>query len=163
MKSYFNIFKCGRNILDTFDVTYQREFMAIPQEKYYTKMLENLVKKNNQNGKPFSNEKLRQAVSDVREETEAEHEHNINEITCDTSFKYPIQKKDVSTINDSVYYESDEKVDTISNSNKQVDPISDPMSETHLFDRVRKLSVGVGLFEPVVIGVIRKYLVTNIQ
>ena len=26
--SYFNIFKCGRNILDRLDVTYQQVFMA---------------------------------------------------------------------------------------------------------------------------------------
>ena len=26
--SYFNIFECGRNILDQLDVTYQRAFMA---------------------------------------------------------------------------------------------------------------------------------------
>ena len=28
--SYFNIFKCGRNILDQLDVTYQRAFMTSP-------------------------------------------------------------------------------------------------------------------------------------
>ena len=81
-------------------------------------MLENLVKINNQNGEPFSNEKLWQAVSDVREETDAEHERNINAITCDTSFQSPMQNKDVSTISDYVYYESDEQVDTIIYSNK---------------------------------------------
>ena len=75
---YFNIFECRRNILDRLDVTYQRVFMATPQDKYYTRMLENLVKMNNRNGETFSNEKLQQAVSDVREETDVEHEHNIN-------------------------------------------------------------------------------------
>ena len=35
------------------------------------------------------------------EETEAELERNINEITMDTSFRSPVQKKDISTINDS--------------------------------------------------------------
>ena len=112
VKSYFNIFECGRNLLDRLDVTYQRAFMATPQGKYYTKMLENIVKINNQNSEPFSKEKLQQEVSDVREATDAEHERNITEITCDTSFQYPIQKKYVSTINDSVYYESDDQVDT---------------------------------------------------
>ena len=35
--SYFNIFKCGRNILDQLDVMYQRAFVASPvQEGYYT-------------------------------------------------------------------------------------------------------------------------------
>ena len=34
--SYFNIFECGRNILDQLDVTYQRAFMASPvQEGLY--------------------------------------------------------------------------------------------------------------------------------
>ena len=74
-----------------------------------------------------------------------------------------MKKKDVSTTNDYVYYESDEQVDTISDSNKQVDPKSDPMAETHIFDRVGKLSVGVGLFEPYVIGGgIGNDLVTNV-
>ena len=63
-----------------------------------------------------------------------------------------MKNKDVSTINDYVYHESDDQVDTISYSNKQVDPISNPMAETHIVDRVSKLSVGVGLFEPAVIG-----------
>ena len=152
-----------RVLLDRLDVTYQRAFMANPQDKYYTKMLENLVKINNCNGEPFSNENLQQAVSDVREETDAEHERNIKEITYNTSFQSPIQKKDVSTIKDYVYYESDEQVYTISDSNKQVDPRIDPMAETHIVDRFLKLSVGVGLFKPAVIGVIIKYLVTNFQ
>ena len=152
VKIYFNIFKCGMNLLDLLDVTYQRTFMATPQDKYYTEMLENLVKTNNRNGEPLSNEKLRQSVSDIREEKDVEHESNINDITCDDSYQYPMKNKDVSTINDSVYYESNEQVDTISDSNKHVDPRSDPMEETHIVYRVRNLSVGVGLFEPDVIG-----------
>ena len=60
------------------------------------------------------------------EETEAEFERNINEITCDTSFQSPIQKKDVSTIDYSVYYEVEEQVYTISDSNKPVDTSNDP-------------------------------------
>ena len=68
---------------------------------------------NNLRGEPLSNERLRQAVIDVREETEVEHERNITDITYDDSYQSPMKKKDVSTINDSVYYESDEQVDTI--------------------------------------------------
>ena len=49
-----------------------------------------------------------------------------------------MKKKDVSTINGLVYYESDEHVDTISDSIKQVDASNDPIKETHIFDRVRK-------------------------
>ena len=126
-------------------------------------MLDNLIKIKNLNGGPFSNEKLRQAVSDIREETDTEHERNINEITYDTSFQSPVQNKDASTINDSVYYEPNDQVDTVSDSNKRVDPRSNPMAKTHIGNRIRKLSVGVGLFEPAIIGVIRKDLVTNFQ
>ena len=67
-----------------------------------------------------------------------------------------MKKKDVSTINDSVYNESDEHVDTIIYSIKQVDARNDPIKETHIFDRFRTLSVGVVLFEPAVIGIIRQ-------
>ena len=77
-------------------------------------MLENLTKTNNRNGEPLSNEKLQQAVIDVREEPDTEHESNTNDITCDDSYQYLMKKKDVSAINNSVYYELDEHVDTIS-------------------------------------------------
>ena len=70
------------------------------------------------------------------------------------------EKKDVSTINDSVYYELNEQVDTISDSKKQVDPRNDPNSKTHIVNRISKLSVG--LFDPAVIGVIGKELFTNV-
>ena len=64
-----------------------------------------------------------------------------------------MKNKDVSIINDSVYSELDEHVDTISDSRKQVDPINDPIAETHIVERVRSLSVRVGLFDPdVVVG-----------
>ena len=100
--------------------------MATPQDKYYNALLDTLVKDNNRKGKTLSNDKIQQAVGKVMEETETEFEGNINKITCDTSFQSPIQKKDVATINDSVYYESGDQVDTISDSNKQVDPSCDP-------------------------------------
>ena len=119
-------------------------------------MLKNLIKVNNCKDEPLSNERLRQAVVDLREETDAEHERNINNITCNDSYQYPMKKKDVSTINDSVYYELNEHVDTISDSSKQVDPRNYPIKETHIVDGVSTLSVGVGLFEPAVIGVIRQ-------
>ena len=49
----------------------QREIMATPQDLYYTEILENLIKVNNLKGEPFSNERLRKSVIDVREEMEA--------------------------------------------------------------------------------------------
>ena len=56
VKSCLNIYKCGKNILDQLDITYQRAFMATPEEKYYIAFLDTLVKDNNIRGKPFSNE-----------------------------------------------------------------------------------------------------------
>ena len=37
--SYFNIFECGRNLLDRLDGTYGRVCMATPKEKYYITLL----------------------------------------------------------------------------------------------------------------------------
>ena len=70
---------------------------------------------------------------------------------CDTSYQSPIIKKDVLTINDLVYYELDEHVDTISDSRKQVDASNEPIKETHIVDRVSNLSVGVVSVDPAVI------------
>ena len=125
--------------------------MATPQDKYYTEMLENLIKVNNHEGGPFSNDRLRQAVVDVREETYTEHERNINDITCDDLYQSPMKNKDVSTINDSVYYDSDEHVNTISDYRKQIDPRNDPIADTHIVDRVSSLSVKFVLYKPDVI------------
>ena len=56
--SYFNIFKCGRNLLDRLDVTYEQACMATPKDKYYEKMLETLVNENNRNSALLPNENL---------------------------------------------------------------------------------------------------------
>ena len=61
------------------------------------------------------------------EETEAELESNYNKILCDNLYQAPILKKDVLTINNSLYYESGEHVDTISDSIKQVDASNQPI------------------------------------
>ena len=53
-----------------------------------------------------------------------------------------------------VYYESDELVDTISYSSKQVDARNNPIKETHIVDRVCNLSVGVGYLNPAIIVIV---------
>ena len=65
-------------------------------------------------------------------------------------------------MNDSVYYEPDEQVDTISDSNKQIDLRNNPIAETHIVDRIHNVSVGVGIFEPAVIIGGRIRPVTNV-
>ena len=69
--SYFNIFDCGRNILDRLDVMYQQAFMATPKDKYYNALLDTLVKDKNSKGEPLSNDNIWQAVGKLIEETEA--------------------------------------------------------------------------------------------
>ena len=112
--SYFNIFECGRNILDQLEVTHQRASMATSaQDEYYKEMAKSLMKVNIEGGK-LCNENIQQAVVDLREELYVEHECNIKNISCDGVYTSPMKKKDVSTINNSVYYESDDHTDTIS-------------------------------------------------
>ena len=65
MKSYFNIFECGRNILDQLEVTYQRAFMATQEDEYYKDMTKSLIKTNNKGGK-LCNEKIQQSVIYLR-------------------------------------------------------------------------------------------------
>ena len=56
--SYFNIFECGRNLLDRLDVTYEQACMATPKDKYYNTLLNTPVHENNCKGAPLYNEKL---------------------------------------------------------------------------------------------------------
>ena len=65
--SHFNIFECGRNLLDQLDVTYQQAFMATPKDKYYNAFLNTLVKDNYIRGEPLSNQNIQKVVSDVIE------------------------------------------------------------------------------------------------
>ena len=63
--SYFNIFTYGRNLLDQLDVTHQRAFLAPPEDEYYKEMTKSLIKAKKESGK-LCNEKIRQAVIDLR-------------------------------------------------------------------------------------------------
>ena len=86
--SYFNIFECGRNLLDQLDVTYQRAFTAsktssaVPtghyepspaQEIYYDMQADLIAEKN----VGMDKDKIRKAISHVKLEDEAYHERNI--------------------------------------------------------------------------------------
>ena len=86
--SYFNIFECGRNLLDQLDVTYQCAFTAseilsaVPpghyelspaQERYYDMQAKLLAEKN----VGMDKDKIRTEISQVKLEDEAYHERNI--------------------------------------------------------------------------------------
>ena len=112
-----------------------------------------LIKANIGSDGKICNEKIQRAVIDLKAELDLEHERNINNITCEYIYTYPMKKKEAKSIDDSVYHELDEHTDTISDSSKQVDASNKPITDTHIFDRVRNLSVGVVSVEPAVIGV----------
>ena len=104
--SYFNIFECSRNILDQLDVTYQRAFMATSaQDEYYREMTKIIIKANIGSDGKIWNEKIHQAVIDLRAEVELEHESNINNITSEDVYTSPMKDEKVSTINDFAYYD----------------------------------------------------------
>ena len=90
--SYFNIFECGRNLLDQLDVTYQRAFMASPvqeglyqpspaRERYYDMMADDIIKVNVGSDKTINNDELDKAITQLKYEKEAGHERNILDMT----------------------------------------------------------------------------------
>ena len=101
------------------------------EDEYYEEMIKSLMRASNEGGK-LCNEKIRQAVIDLRAKLNVEHERNINNISCNDLYQSPMKKKDVSTISDSVYNELYEHVDTISDSSKQVDASNEPIKDTHI-------------------------------
>ena len=95
---YFNIFECGRNILDQLDVTYQREFTASSvqqvlyqispeREKYYDIMANNIVETNVGSEGTINNEELRKAITILKYEEESGHERNIDNMTQEDDYK----------------------------------------------------------------------------
>ena len=80
----FNVFECGRNVLDRLNVSYKRAFMATPKEEYFTEMLDHLNKHNRCRSKPLSSKKLLEAVIRVMEEEELYYKRNVNNVTTDT-------------------------------------------------------------------------------
>ena len=106
--------------------------MATPSEyEYYKETMKSLIKANNEGGK-WCNEKIWQAVINLRAELNVEHKRNINNISCDDLYQSPMKNKYVSTISDYVYNEFDEHVDTILDSSKQVDARNEPIKDTHI-------------------------------
>ena len=96
----FNVFECGRELLDRLEVSYERACMATPKEEYFTEMLDHLIRHNQCHGTPMSNKKLQEAVIRVMEDEEKYAKHNINKIIMDTLFQSPAtinaQKKDAN-------------------------------------------------------------------
>ena len=56
--SCFSIFECKINILNQLDAKYERACMAIPRDKYYTKIYQTLVDYNYRKNATFFNENI---------------------------------------------------------------------------------------------------------
>ena len=111
--SYFNIFKCGRNILDQLDVMYQRSFTASPvqqglyqispaQERYYDIMADH-IEENNVG--TIDKEELRKAIALVKYEDKAGHERKIDNMIQEDDYKPPWKNKDstdATTVNNTL-------------------------------------------------------------
>ena len=78
-KSYFNIFECGKNLLDQLDVTYQRALMASPvqeglyqpfpaREIYYDQMADSLIEAKVQSDGTIKDEDLHKAITLLKSE-----------------------------------------------------------------------------------------------
>ena len=77
----FNVFKCGRKLLDRIGVSYERACMAPPIEEYFTEMLDSPIKHNRRHGPSLSSKKLQGAVIRIMEDEEKDAECNINNVT----------------------------------------------------------------------------------
>ena len=73
---YFNIFKCGKNILNNIDVKYELESMANSRDKYNTELLRTIIYYNKRNYAPLSNERILEAINKLTAEEELDS-HNI--------------------------------------------------------------------------------------
>ena len=118
-------------------------------------------KDRDRHGKILSSKKLREAVGRVMNEKVKEMEHNINNITCDTSFQSPgiktVQKKDGSwsleirlaagvlaeivEIFKGCSIQSDEQDDKISDSKEEVEDRNDSFEEVDVLNYSQKFDV----------------------
>ena len=93
--NYFNIFECGRNLLDQLDVTYQRALMATSaQDEYYKETTKILIKANIGSDGKICNKNIQQTVFDLGAELSLEHERYINNITCKDVYTSTMKNKE---------------------------------------------------------------------
>ena len=164
--SYFNIFECGRNLLDQLDVTYQCAFTAsetssaVPTghykpspapERYYDIPADIITEKN----VGMDRDKIREAISHVKLEDEAYHGRNIEILTQeDDNYKSPW--KGYATGLNAVMNSSDSGEITFKNPAAKKEPIKDtqtlkePIRRSHLGKRVRQSESGSTEMEAVV-------------
>ena len=93
---YFNIFECGKKILNRLDATCKQACMVTSRYKYYTEMFNNLTDYNDRNNAPISNQKIQKSMHKVMDE---ESILNANNVTADTfSHKLNTQRYNANAI-----------------------------------------------------------------
>ena len=165
--SYFNIFECGRNLLDQLDVIYQRAFTAsekmssVPtgyyelspaRDRYYDIQADH-IKENNVG---MEKNEIRKAISHVKLEDEEEHEHNIKNVVQDDDYKSPWKIRDatVATGLKTVTYSNDLDEKPAARKEPIIDTqnLKEPIKGSHLGKRVRHSEDGHTNIDPIVTG-----------
>ena len=77
---------------------------APERERYYDKMAKSLIKEKVGSDGTIKNDELNKAITLLKSGKEAEHEHNILDMTQVDEYMSPGENKDASTINYSEYY-----------------------------------------------------------
>ena len=86
--------------MDQLDVSYQRAFTASPvqeglyqispaRERYYDKMAESLIKAKVRSDGTINNDKLNEAITQLKSENAADYERNILDMTQVDEYKSP--------------------------------------------------------------------------
>ena len=80
----------------------REEYYTSPaRERYYEQMTKSLINLNVKSDGTINNDKLNQAITVLKAESNEGHERNINDMTQVDEYKSPGKNKDASTINDS--------------------------------------------------------------
>ena len=102
-----NVFKCGGNILNRLDVSYERLYMATERETFSTKMLDYLLDDDERHDTILSIKDIQEAIIRVMSGTEQEDKYakpNVNNVTMDNFFQSPVtintQRKDAHNTNE---------------------------------------------------------------
>ena len=100
MKNYFNVsnvYECGRN---NPELSSEIVCMATEDNEYFTDIFDIVNTCQYHHEQILSSKKIKEAVLRIIDEEEEDIKCNINIVTCDTPFKYPVtksvQKKDAS-------------------------------------------------------------------
>ena len=79
--SYFDLFECGKNLLNNIGATCEQACMATSKDKYYTEMFNALPDYNYRNNTPLSKSNIQEAIREVMEEKSITDSNNVTAVT----------------------------------------------------------------------------------